>query len=275
MIDPSFEVRAIHIHHGLSDNADYWEEFCEATADEMSVPYAHSYVECDKVSNVEAKARTARYGALTTLMDEDETLITGHHQDDQLETLLLALKRGTGLDGLCAMARDSVVHGLRVYRPLLDTPRNTIEEFARDNGLEWIEDESNQDLSFDRNFLRHEIIPSLQERWPTFRSSATRASAALQLTRQALTQLTDEKLAEIEMTGHLSVSSLTDKDTPFKIHLIREWVKRMGLKQLSFAQVNEVIRAVIDSRYAQKPVFKLPSGHLITRIGDQVFINEQ
>src|SRR3989344_6895459 len=150
-----FDLRAMHVHHGLSPNADDWAKFCSDTCAALNVPIEIVRVSVAKDSGLglEAAARTARYQAL--LNAGADYVVLAHHQDDQAETLLLQLLRGAGAKGLSGMAsRDEE---RRLLRPLLDNTRAELLAFAKQHHLQWITDESNVDISYDRNYCRHEV----------------------------------------------------------------------------------------------------------------------
>ena len=167
-------MRALHVHHGLSPNADSWASHCLQICQQWQIPCEVLRVQVDgHAKGIEAAAREARYQALFQQLQPGEHLLTAQHLDDQCETLLLALKRGSGPAGLAAMPIQRQVGEHLHLRPLLDLSRQQLEAYAAEHRLRWIEDESNAASRHDRNFLRQEILPLLQTRWPHF--SAARA----------------------------------------------------------------------------------------------------
>jgi len=268
-------LRAIHINHGLSDNADYWEEFCQATCDEYGVDLTIIKVELDGTKNIEANARQARYTAIRENLSNEECLVTGHHEDDQAETILLALKRGSGLDGLCAMAPFSVVNGIPIHRPLLSVGRDEIEEYARNLNIEWIEDDSNTDTSFDRNFLRHEILPLLKERWPSFTKTAGRSAQMCQSSREVTENFAESYVDRAIELGFIYRNEIEHKSSSYKFYILREWFKRSEVKPQSLARMKEIERAVINSRHTAKPKLQLDKDKWLVRIGDKIYIHRE
>ena len=168
----SFQLQAYHVHHGLSPNADAWADFCQDVCSKLNIPFTLSKVEINRNSGtgLEAAAREARYRALQS--SGADFICLAHHQDDQAETLLLQLARGAGVKGLAGMA------GLnkKLLRPLLDVSRVDLERYAKQHQLAWIEDESNIDTKFDRNFMRHEVLPKLEKKYPAIRQTISRAA---------------------------------------------------------------------------------------------------
>jgi len=169
------QVRAAHIHHGLSPNADHWARFCRRLCRKLNVPLTVRRVRvAKKGTGVEAAARAARYAALGRL--DFDVLALAHHLDDQAETVLLNLLRGTGVRGASGMSPRAAFQGRQLVRPLLELRREAIVAYAREHALDWVEDESNRSDAFARNFLRLRIAPLLTERYPRWREALARAA---------------------------------------------------------------------------------------------------
>lgn len=167
---------AIHVHHGLSPNADKWAVFCEILCDARAIPLRIEkvYVDRSLPGGIEANARESRYAAFNGI--DADYLALAQHADDQAETVLHQILRGTGLKGMAGMPETRRLReGLTLIRPLLGNSRAEIEAFAREGGLDWIEDESNADVALTRNFIRHALTPTLAERFPHYRESLARA----------------------------------------------------------------------------------------------------
>jgi tRNA(Ile)-lysidine synthase len=168
-------VRAAHIHHGLSPNADRWARFCRRLCRRLAVPLTVRRVRvAKKGAGVEAAARAARYAALRKM--PFDVLVLAHHLDDQAETVLLNLLRGAGARGASGMAARAAFHGRELVRPLLELRRAAIIAYAREHTLDWVEDESNRSDAFARNFIRLRIAPLLSERYPRWREALARAA---------------------------------------------------------------------------------------------------
>lgn len=169
----SFRLSALHVHHNISTNADQWEDFCRACCDRLAVPFScvRVAVERESKDGLEAAARRVRHTAFAEA--DTDWLMLAHHRDDQTETIIFNLLRGTGLAGVAAMRE----HGGRLLRPLLAVGRADIEAYARQYDLEWIEDESNADIRHSRNFLRQRILPELSSRFPAASKNIAGAGA--------------------------------------------------------------------------------------------------
>jgi tRNA(Ile)-lysidine synthase len=168
-------VSAIHVHHGLSPNADRWAAFCRRLCKRLDVPLTVVKVRvARRGQGLEAAAREARYRAFSKA--DADCIALAHNLDDQAETVLMNLLRGAGRPGASGMPAQSRFKGKTLLRPLLDTPREEIEAYARRHGLAWVEDESNADESLTRNFIRRRIAPLLAEKYPRWRRSLARAA---------------------------------------------------------------------------------------------------
>lgn len=228
-LSPGYSLQAVHVHHGLNPHADAWAEHCLRICRELDVPCVVERVTVPRGprESLEASAREVRYQALARHLPHGGTLLTAHHQDDQLETMLLALKRGAGVRGLSAMpVRQPFATG-ELVRPLLDCSRAQLLAWARQQQLEWIEDDSNQDERFDRNFLRAQILPLLQERWPSFGRTASR-SAELCGEQEALAnEVAAADLASCQQPdGSLLLAELACLSPSRRHNLLRYWLRR-------------------------------------------------
>lgn len=259
---PDVCVRAIHIHHGLSANANAWVIHCQQLCDRWQIPLQVEYVTLrDEGLGIEGHARQARYQAFSEALRPAEVLVTAQHLDDQSETLLLALKRGSGPAGLSAMADDSPFVGTRLLRPLLNTPREQLLEHAQRYKLEWIEDESNQDDRYDRNFLRLRVLPLLQQRWPHFSRAAARSASLCAEQEQLLDELLAEELAGlISPQGALSIAPLMKMSAVRRAALLRRWLAQQGAAMPSREMLERLWQEVALAREDAVPCLHLGIG---------------
>ncbi|MBV4460047.1 tRNA lysidine(34) synthetase TilS [Pseudomonas sp. COR58] len=170
-------LSALHVHHGLQAAADTWPEHCRTFCDALGLPLQVIRVQVRPGASLEGAARDARYAAFDAAIGRNEALLTGQHRDDQAETLLFRLLRGAGVRGLSAMPAHRPLGRGSLVRPLLEVGRGELEAYARAHQLAWIEDPSNQDLQFSRNYLRHQVMPLLAARWPQATASLVRSAA--------------------------------------------------------------------------------------------------
>lgn len=263
---PEFHYLLVHVHHGLSANALKWQQHCQAMAAEYGLPIKIKRVEVISGPRVslEAAARDARYDALREELSAGDLLLTAHHQDDQLETLLLALKRGLGPKGLAAMGRvQRFARQAWLVRPLLDVERREVEEYAKCNAISHIEDESNQDERFDRNFLRLEVIPALKARWPAIAATASR-SARLCAEQQAL--IDDEVGARLpgmllampnSSRPVLDLDLLVQQSELWRAQLLRGFIDSLGFAMPSSVQLKQILTQLLDAKEDAKVEIRL------------------
>ncbi|WP_171163231.1 tRNA lysidine(34) synthetase TilS [Usitatibacter palustris] len=238
-------LSAIHVHHGLSPNADAWADFCAAFCAARAIPLEVIRVQLDRQSGqgIEAAARDARYAAYATR--EVDVIALAHHLDDQAETVLLQLLRGTGIKGAAAMPASRTLPGtsIEIVRPLLDMPRDTLLERARARGLEWVEDESNRSSVFDRNFLRNEIVPRLAERFPNWRDALARFARHAADADALLTLLARQDGVRADA---LPTAALTDPAR--RANALRAFLHANALPMPGEARLDEMARQLFESR---------------------------
>lgn len=243
-------LRAVYVHHGLSRYADRWAAHCAKECYRRGIVFSTVRVVLDAMpEGIEAAARNARYRALVATLAGDEVLLTAQHQDDQAETLLLALKRGSGPAGLAGMAADMLFQGRRLVRPLLECGRIELEMYARACGLHWIEDDSNTDMRFDRNFLRLQILPPLRQRWPQFVAAAARSAQLCAEQEQLLDELLAQTLNELtQPDGSLCLTTLTAMSDIRRAALLRRWLASHSVRMPSRRQLARLWQEVVLSR---------------------------
>lgn len=220
----NFDLSAAHIHHGLSNHADDWAEFCLVSCSALNIPLEIIYVNIpiDNDLGIEAAARQLRYDAL--FKSHADYICVAHHEDDQAETLLLQLARGAGVKGLSAMA--AIDDQRRILRPLLNISRADLLDYAQQNNLTWIEDESNQNTKFDRNFIRHNILPVLNTRYPAIAKTLTRSAAHLAEAAVLLDDLAALDAQQAVVSDALSIASLQAMSSNRARNLLRWWIAR-------------------------------------------------
>lgn len=232
--EPAFEVIAIHVHHGLSPNADAWSQHCAAVCQQAGIGFIEEKVSViNSGKGVEDAAREARYKAFAQHIESGDHLLMAHHADDQAETLLLRLLRGTGAKGLEGMAQQRVFAEGIIWRPLLTFSRASLEIYAIQRALRWVEDESNTDSRYDRNFLRNNIFPLLNQRWPDFalrwQQTALQVAETNQLADLAIEQLFPLLEPRSEKAGtSINVEILQQYSLAERNALLRHWSELHG-----------------------------------------------
>ena len=188
-------LNAIHVHHGLQAVADAWPDHCQSVCDALGVSLQVVRVQVQPGASIERAARDARYAAFIEATQVNEVLMTAQHRDDQAETLLFRLLRGAGVRGLSGMPSERPLGRGHLLRPLLNVTRAELEAYATEHQLSWIDDPSNQDHQFSRNYLRHQVFPVLTARWPQAVATMARSAAHLSEAQGLLDELAQIDLA--------------------------------------------------------------------------------
>ena len=252
---------AFHVHHGLSPNADAWRAHCEAASNELGIVFDHRTVDVDKAgSGVEAAARKRRYAALGAMCRAHgaELLLTAHHLDDQAETVLLQLLRGSGpagLSGMDAANRAPTLLGdeqLVMARPLLGASRAALEAYAQGEGIAWVEDESNTDPRYARNALRHGVMPALAQAFPGFQRRLARSAAHMQSTQRLLDELAAQDLAACLVANldneALDLGRLRTLSRDRINNLLRHWFGQRRIAMPSTAWLEQMVDQLLSAR---------------------------
>lgn len=276
---PEFNYQLVYVHHGLSDNAEAWAQHCLERGLYYDLPVTVERVAVNRGPrlSLEAEARKVRYQAIERHLSENDVLLTAHHEDDQLETILLALKRGQGPKGLAAMGQVQALAQGRQLRPLLDISREQIEAYAKQQGLVHIEDESNQDDKYDRNFLRLEIIPRLKARWPSIATTASR-SAALCAEQQATLDLqVSERLplwltqAPYHTQSVFKLDGFAEQSANWQALLLRGFIESQGFALPSKVQLKQIITQLLNAKDDAKVHIRVGECE-IRRFANQVYL---
>lgn len=267
-----FQLSAIHVNHQISLNAGEWAIFCEKLCAGLNVPLKVIVVDVPRKSGLglEAAAREARYEAL--LEHGSNTLVLAHHQDDQAETLLLQLLRGAGMDGLSAMPAVGQVGAAKVFRPLLGISRSALQTYAKAAGLNWIEDESNQDSRFGRNFLRNEVMPLLRSRFPACTTTLARSVANFSDAAAVLVQVATEDAVNVLDSGRLNIQLLATFSVERSVNLLRWWIQAETGLSLSRSRLYEILEQICHARPEARVECQLGSV-VLRRYRDWVYID--
>ncbi|MES2606768.1 MAG: tRNA lysidine(34) synthetase TilS [Pseudomonadota bacterium] len=227
-------LRALHIHHGLQSDADKWQQHCRQWCEQWQLPFVACKVSVNQQQgeSLEAAAREARYTAFAAELQPGEVLVQAHHANDQAETLLLRLLRGSGLQGLGGMPAARELAQGSLLRPLLAVTREELHDYATTHALPWVEDPSNADPRFDRNYLRATLMPLLQARWPAAVLSLGRSAELAQEAAGLLDALAAQDLAAApaEFPNRLPLSLLRPLDPARQRNLLRHWLAQQPLQ---------------------------------------------
>ncbi len=244
-------LSAIHVNHGLQQAASEWQAFCEAFCGTRSIPLVCRQVDVSSTGSLENAARESRYRVFTELLEPDDLLLLAHHLDDQLETFLLRLQRGAGVSGLASMSAVRPLGRSWLYRPLLTVSRQSIEAFAAAESLSWVEDTSNHETQFDRNFLRQDVLPAVASRWPQYRESWSKSIALLNEASFLLAELAEQDLKSIEAEqASLSCARLELLSTSRLRNVLRCWLKKYGKDEPGWNLLQPITQQAFQERHA-------------------------
>lgn len=250
------QLRAIHVHHGLQAEANTWVTHCQSICHTWGIPLTVVHIDgqAQAGESPEAAARLARYQALYASMNDHTVLVTGHHQNDQAETILLQLLRGAGAKGLSAMpVWKKLKHGWH-YRPLLAYSRQHLLQRAQEWQLSWIEDPSNQHCHYARNALRHQIFPVLQRIWPGATKALSRSCQLLAQDQALLQQWASEQLQGWQTQPQtLPLAKLLSLNKAHQALLVRTWLAQQGHPMPNEAQLTQFLSDVARARHDRHP----------------------
>ncbi len=254
-------VLAIHVDHQMqSDSAD-WSEHCARTATALNIDFRslRVNVQLESGKGPEASARDARYSALHAQLSSNDWLLSAHHREDQAETLLLNLIRGSGPAGVAGIGEIRRFGPGWLVRPMLNVDRANILQYATDRGLEWVEDPSNTDRRFDRNFLRHEVLPRLKSRWPDIAARLQRSAGHAGEASQLLVELAAIDLESIgSRSERLPIDGLSGLSAARRRNVIRYALRDCGLSTPTTLQLDRVLKEVISARVDAQPLVSWP-----------------
>lgn len=271
------KLKAIHVHHGLSANADAWLEHCQQFCQQLDIPFVAEKVQLvGNKDGIEQAARDARYQAYKKHAREGDYLLQAHHGDDQIETFLMRVTRGAGLQGLASIPKQRELSSqVTILRPLLSIPRAVLEEYAFKQQLSWVEDESNQDSSYERNWWRNELLPQIKQQFPQRQTSFLRSVEQLQQDAQLLNDLLAPSVEQVlrlcswpncadRAIDIVALKSLPELYWPY---IVRIWLKRYNILLPSQAWLRELLRVLDQSAEESQPKLQLA--------GYEVFIYRQ
>jgi tRNA(Ile)-lysidine synthase len=269
-----FTLKASHVHHGLSKNADKWVKFCEKLCAKLSISLDVNYIQLPqkKSLGIEGEARRLRYEKL--LKSKTDLVVLAHHEDDQAETFLLQLIRGAGVKGLSSMAHFD--DRRRLWRPLLNASRIDIERYAKKHKLKWIEDESNQNTDFDRNFIRSKILPILKNRFTHIIKVISRSASHLAEAQHLL-----DDLAELDLKSYLksdkykhklNVKTLDNLSNARAKNILRYWLEINDQLMPSKDLLDECLRQVLIAKKDADLKIQLSKDFEIRRYKDEIYI---
>ncbi len=253
-------LKAVHVHHGLSPYASNWAAHCEKICTELQIDFIQKSIHAKALpgDSPEEAARDLRYAVFADLMASQDMVLTAHQQDDQAETLLVQLFRGAGPKGLAAMpvmkAFATGFHG----RPLLSASRAELKKYAEEHRLIWINDESNEDKSFARNFLRHAILPILKQRWPTVTKTLARVAENCAEAEEIVSNLISQDLTACcgKAPHTLAINKLLLLDEVRQRYVLRAWILAQGFAVPSSIKLHQIQHDFLQAKQDRFPCMK-------------------
>lgn len=256
----SADVGVLHVHHGLQPEADHWADFCEQQARERGYAFTCERVQLQAGGNVEARARAARYAAFAQHVGAG-SLLTAQHRDDQAETLLLGLMRAAGVTGLAAMSPQRKQGEMTLCRPLLDVSRADIERLANHWQLQWVEDPSNQQTQFSRNWLRQRLLPLWRERQPDIGASLAQSASHLGDAAELLDEVAAQDMALCQGgEPGLAIAELASLTPVRQRNLLRYWLGRYEPFRPGGDWLDRLEIEVINAAADRQPQLRLNHG---------------
>jgi tRNA(Ile)-lysidine synthase len=263
---------AHYIDHGLQAISLDWKAHCQQICESFQVPFKSSVIEIEtrQRQGIESVARKLRYQALSAQLPcTDDVLVTGHHQRDQAETLLLNLVRGAGVAGLSAMPYQKEIVSMRGrfqhIRPLLTVPYEKLVAYAHYFQLHWVEDPSNESLNFKRNVMRHEVLPVLEAHWPNVEKTIARSAQNMSEARLLLDRMANRLLLSHKQSNYfLDLNLFRDLDWLEQKNVIRSWFSKTRSQSLTLKHY-EWIRTVLFAKSMSRQnafSYQLPQGEL-------------
>lgn len=247
-------LHALHINHQISPNANAWQAHCADMCARLNIAFTAVKVDVKNSGRgIEDAAREARYAVFEQHIKSGDYLLTAHHADDQAETLLLRLMRGTGPRGLAAMAQQRSLGQGTLFRPLLNFGRAELEEYARAQGLSWVNDESNADDHYDRNYLRNHVMPLLRERWPAFAGKWQQTADLCAANESFIEELAAQDLVLADFKTALVGTSISlpyaeSLSVARRHNLIRTWLRGQGLSTPEQQHLQQIEQQIIGGR---------------------------
>ncbi len=255
----STKLHVIHIHHGLQVQADDWARHCSQICQQLQVDFhlIHVQININCGDSIEALAREARYQAIQNIIAENDLVLTAQHANDQVETILLQLFRGAGVAGLAAMPSLSRLGLGWLGRPFLTCSRQKILDYAKQHQLQWVEDVSNQNSRFERNFLRHEIIPKLSQRWSHITQTLQRVAQHQAEANQLLQELARQDLQTCTtLQQSLKIEPLQNLSIARQRNVIRYWLKSKNFIMPSALHLQQILTECIQAKPDAQPLIK-------------------
>lgn len=261
------KLKVIHVHHGLSVNADAWLEHSRQFCQSLQIPFVAEKVQLSELGDgVEQAARQARYAAYEKYLQPQDVLVLAHHNDDQIETFFMRLSRGSGLKGLAGMPQQRAIAGqATLLRPLLAVSRTELEVYANKEQLVWVEDESNNSSDYERNWWRNELLPKIWQQFPQRKESLQRSLSQLQQDQVILTELLAPLIQQVQIawpwpqcaTVALSLPILASFPVRYQAYLVKGWLEGQGLLVSSKQWLENLVQEAQHASADKQPQWRI------------------
>ena len=236
-------VHALHVNHGIECESDDWQKHCESTCQKLSIHISSKSLNLTSYSSKvsENTARDARYEFFQSQMLDDCLIAFAHHQDDQAETLLFRLFRGTGISGAGAISESRVFANNRIIRPFLKFKKSELLEYAQQNKLPWVEDKSNQENDFSRNIIRNKLLPLIQQSWPRVTDSLAKFSNIAREQNEILLEVANDDLTNVSLSRNIvCINQLLELSKARQKNVIHYWISSKENNNYSRATNQEI-----------------------------------
>ena len=244
-------VHAVHFHHGLQEQADSWRDHCHSFCADRNIPFHSEQLQIihDGRTSPEEEARNCRYRAVAGILGQREMYLTAHHSEDQAETLFLNLMRGSGIEGLAGIPVIRNLEAGWVARPLLDRNRPELEAYLEKQGIGWLTDPSNEDVSFDRNYLRQELFPLLEKRWPGLSRRLSRTARNARMSAGAMAMFIEGQSGDLMRDRlKLPLQKLLEMEPEMQTLILRQWLRRHEVPVLPETRLTEFLDQLCEAR---------------------------
>jgi len=272
-------LRLLHVDHGLQAASHDWSVHCARVARSLRLPFVplEATIRRKRGESPEAAARDARYALLEMVLEPGEVLVTAQHRDDQVETLLLQLLRGAGVAGLAAMPSLAKFGAGHICRPLLADTREDLERYARRHRLRWVEDPTNMETQFARNFLRAKVLPIIRQQWPGADAAIARSATHMAEAARLLGKLGRADLERVADGDGVNVAALRALPVARRRNALRAWIASLAIELPSTAKMTEIAGSLLAARVDAQPevawrggVMRRRAGRLVLEVKSEV-----
>jgi tRNA(Ile)-lysidine synthase len=272
------QICAIHFNHGLQVEADEWQQHCRSFCQQRGIEFHLQALQLDQPGrqSQEQYARQQRYNCMEKLLADGEIFLTAHHADDNAETLILNLMRGSGVDGLAAIPPLRKINNAWVARPLLDFSRKDLEQYLQRKGITWFEDPSNLDLSYDRNYVRKQLFPELDQRWPGVVKRLNRTAVHVREFSSVTSTMLRAQYHELLSDGIMfPLKPLVLLNVETQSLLLRQWFRLQDLPFPPRQRLAEFLSQINSGEGTDRRPELRWAGNLVKQHGNELWLQQE